>query len=405
MTDLLRPRAVVVVAYGAISLLQGALEPLGDEHVVVVDNSSAAATRALVEGLGHTYLDAGANLGFAGGVNVGLRHLQTAGEMPDVLLLNPDARIDPDALDRLQTALLATDDLAAVAPSLVGPDGVPHLTWYPLPSPSQMWRFAARLPARHDQRDFLIGAALLLRAEAINGVGLFDERYFLYGEEADWQRRAFELGWRVAQVGEAAAIHYGGGSAEDAAARIARVTAGQDLYVRQWYGAAGSASFRVGGWVATVPRAASWPDARHMSRCFRLGPRRVAPLPPFPRALLVLHLVEPGQVPRPWVDSQRAEGHQVTVAEGRREAMGQLRSAIAWDVIHAHGDRATMWATLTGPWHGARVVSSPSPTLRTSAARPWVRAVNRRVDLVLDDPTVVSYRAAFASGRRKRNIA
>ena len=107
---------VVVVAFGAPELLDACLGALeGTLPVVVVDNSSRADVRAVSERHGTRYVDPGRNLGFAGGVNVGLAHRGLATD--DVLLLNPDARVAPGDVDRLQRCLRATPRLACVAPA------------------------------------------------------------------------------------------------------------------------------------------------------------------------------------------------------------------------------------------------------------------------------------------------
>ena len=113
---------VVVVAFGAPELLERCLATLGDTYpVLVVDNSSDAAVRAVAERHGAGYVDPGENLGFAGGVNLGLakRERSTA----DVLLLNPDASITPEGVAQLASRLHATGDLAGVAPAQVDTEG------------------------------------------------------------------------------------------------------------------------------------------------------------------------------------------------------------------------------------------------------------------------------------------
>ena len=111
----------LVVAFGAPELLDRCLTGLeGRLPVVVVDNSSDPSVRAVVERHGATYVDPGRNLGFGAGVNAGLEHRALTGDpVPnDLLLLNPDATITPDAVTRLRDRLHAADDLACVAPAV-----------------------------------------------------------------------------------------------------------------------------------------------------------------------------------------------------------------------------------------------------------------------------------------------
>ena len=113
------PIEVLVVAYGAPALLDRCLAAVDRAFpVTVIDNSSRADVRTVATGHGADYVDPGANLGFGAGVNVGLDHLSGGA---DVLLLNPDAAIDPAGVLGLQRCLHADPGLACVAPDQVDP--------------------------------------------------------------------------------------------------------------------------------------------------------------------------------------------------------------------------------------------------------------------------------------------
>src|SRR5438128_10471129 len=91
---------VVVVSYNSRYHLRACVEPLArldDVHVIVVDNASADDSLEVVADLRVTALQRPSNGGFASGVNDGWR----LGDAPYVLILNPDATIDPAALNRL----------------------------------------------------------------------------------------------------------------------------------------------------------------------------------------------------------------------------------------------------------------------------------------------------------------
>jgi GT2 family glycosyltransferase len=93
-----RPLRVMVVAYHGPEQLESCLATLEQQDAVtVVDNSSSADVRAVAQSNQATYIDPGSNLGFAAGVNVGLRALMS-GEPCDVLQLNPDAVLQPSAI-------------------------------------------------------------------------------------------------------------------------------------------------------------------------------------------------------------------------------------------------------------------------------------------------------------------
>lgn len=246
---------VVVVAYGAAGLLRRALAPVaGALPVTVVDNSGDPDVRAVAEAAGARYLDPGANLGFGAAVNHALADRLRPGA--DVLLLNPDASVDPGGIAALHRRLRAEPDLAAVGPAQVDEDGAPARVRWPFPTPRAAWRQAAGLGLGPDRGDgFVIGSVLLLRAEALAQVGGFDESYFLYSEETDWQRRAHDAGWRSAVVPDVVAQHAGGGTSSDPARRETHFHAGQERYLRRHHGAAGWASARAAVALGAVPRA------------------------------------------------------------------------------------------------------------------------------------------------------
>ena len=273
---------VVVVAFGASDLLRQTLEPIAGLPLVVIDNSSLSAVKAVCDELRIPYVDAGANLGFAAGANLGVRELWSRHGPVDVLLLNPDAVLAEADVHTLHTALHDGPSTAAVAPALSGAHGPQRPCW-PFPAPGRMWREAfGLLGARRDDADWLVGAALLLSARAIEEIGPFDERFFLYGEETDWQRRAVLAGWAVRLVPEVTVDHVGGGTSGDPRRREALFHAGQETYIRKWAGPVGWQSYRAAALVAAGIRT-PLPGARGASARLRVGlyargPRRVAGL-------------------------------------------------------------------------------------------------------------------------------
>lgn len=183
--------------------------------VVVVDNAStdgseaAATDRALL-------LRNGSNRGFAAAVN---RGLECTGS-DDVLLLNPDCRIGPADLDALARELARDPEVAAAGPCIVDERGVEDANGrrrQPVPR-----RWLARLPGwrpvagedgggRHRREvEALSGACMLIRREALEAIGGFDEDYFMHWEDLDWCLRARLGGWRLVQAPQATAVHVKG---------------------------------------------------------------------------------------------------------------------------------------------------------------------------------------------------
>ena len=239
-----RDLVVVVVAYGAPRLLAEALGAIGGRYpVTVVDNSSDAEVAAVASHAGARYLDPGANLGYAAGVN---RALAEAPEAADVLLLNPDAAIGGADVARLHEALLSDAALACVAPAQRPPGAArPAPSTWRWHTPLSSWAEAAGISHRAG-RGFLSGAVLLLRAEARADVGALDERYFLYAEEEDWQRRARRRGWRTRYVPDVEAAHDAGGTQHDIGTLQLRLHSSTERYLRKWYGPAGWQLHRAG---------------------------------------------------------------------------------------------------------------------------------------------------------------
>jgi GT2 family glycosyltransferase len=124
---------------------------------------------------------------------------------------------------------------------------------------------------------------MLLRAEALEQLGGFDERFFLYAEETDWAYRAHLLGWRHAAVADISAHHVGAGTSNDSRLREAHFHASQERYFRKHFGTMGWQSARVAVWAGAVVRSFvlhgdRGRDARRRAALYRLGPVRVEAL-------------------------------------------------------------------------------------------------------------------------------
>lgn len=229
---------VVMVAYGSPELVERALGPLaGGFPITVVDNSSDARIRAATLRIGGHYLDSGRNLGFAGGVNLGLKNRQYPDR--DVMLLNPDAVITAEGVRALHAELHARPKVASVGPAQVDGAGATSRVVWPFPHPRGTWLEAAGLGVLRRRQDFVIGSVLLINRRALADVGMLDERFFLYAEETDWAMRAHRLGWRHRLVPSVSAIHLGATSSTDPIRREMQFHASQERFYRKHYGSAG----------------------------------------------------------------------------------------------------------------------------------------------------------------------
>lgn len=226
--------SVIVVSWNTRDLTLGCLEAVATgtstpHDLVVVDNASsdgsAAAVRERFPDI--ALVESNANLGFAGGVNLGLQHAR--GDR--ILLLNPDARPEPGAIDLLVDYLAFNPDVAIVGPRLLNPDGSLQPSAHRFYSTgwslvenelvARIWPWRHSLSPvltlfSHDTPravDWVSGACLLARREVFETVGPLDESFWMYGEEVDWQWRARKAGFRAHFVPAALVVHEGGAAA------------------------------------------------------------------------------------------------------------------------------------------------------------------------------------------------
>jgi GT2 family glycosyltransferase len=187
-----------------------AAQTLVPERVVVVDNGSGdgSADRLCRERPDVELLEASENLGYAGGMNLGISALETA-SADAVLLLTHETVLEPDCLEHLAREL-ELDPQVAVAGPLLCWRSLPEVvysagarfdprTWHHFHDghgqPRIQWR---GVPSRWVH--YVDGAAMLLRADAVELGGPMDEEFFMYYEETDYQLRLRRAGWAVACV-------------------------------------------------------------------------------------------------------------------------------------------------------------------------------------------------------------
>lgn len=248
---------VVIVTYRSAAHLPACLEALPpDAHIVVVDNASGDGSAEVARAAGAQVLRNGDNRGFAAAANQGAR--EGDGEL--ILFLNPDAVVGACELEVLTAGFEADARLAAAGPRLVTPGGDEQRAWWPFPSPGATWAEALGLHrlgcGRSEKRKgFVVGACLLVRRRAFEALGGFDERFWLYGEEADLCRRLWDDGWQVRLVPEAVATHLGGASGDGpGGVAFEHFQRGAEHYIAKHHGPAGLVSHRAGVFVGSVVR-------------------------------------------------------------------------------------------------------------------------------------------------------
>lgn len=184
-------------------------------RVVVVDNgsinNSLTQIRAAFPNI--AIIEAGRNLGFAGGCNLGIKHALRK-EALYVWLLNNDTEVDPQALRTLIETAEADPEIGAVGSAI-----------YSMTEPEQLQAWGGgyvnfllgrsrhfTAPAVNERLHFITAASLLIPRRVIESLGLLDEGFFMYWEDADYCFRLRRAGWRLAVAGKSKIRHKEQGS-------------------------------------------------------------------------------------------------------------------------------------------------------------------------------------------------
>lgn len=226
--------SVIIVSFNASELLKACLWSLFQSQtnheleVVIVDNNSADDSVSMVrEYFPQVILIENPwNAGFAAGVN----QAYVASTGGYVLLLNPDARLRPGAIDRVVEFMETHPECGICGARLVNPKG--DLEPSARRFPSSIYKFlttsglsthfaSSKVFGRGDYRyfdhnsvlevDWVPGTFSAIRRRMIEQLGFFDERFYLYYEETDLCLRAKGAGWKVYFVPDAEVVHEGGG--------------------------------------------------------------------------------------------------------------------------------------------------------------------------------------------------
>jgi GT2 family glycosyltransferase/glycosyltransferase involved in cell wall biosynthesis len=240
MVEQQRPLAVVIVTYRSAAIVEDclrstatALAGLPDARIIVVDNASDDETLAVVarSEVDTTIVARTGNDGFGAGVNAGI----AAAPGCDVLVLNPDIRLDPDAVTRLRRGL-AVPGTGICVPRLTNDTGHAQLSLRRRPTAlrtlgeallggTRAGRYGplgelvvdAASYATAGTVDWATGAAWLVSRECVDATGSLEERYFLYSEETEYMLRAGDRGFAIRYEPAALAVHLGGEQSTSAA--------------------------------------------------------------------------------------------------------------------------------------------------------------------------------------------
>jgi GT2 family glycosyltransferase len=176
--------------------------------LIVVDNGSTDGSQNHIEAHfpGINVLQTGANLGFGGGCNAGIRQALER-RVDYVWLINSDATVDANALTELVRVADEQVLVGAVGSVLYEADQPEQIQLWG-GGKVHLWAGFSRHQTGPAQLDFVSGASMLLRREALEQVGLFDDQtFFMYWEDSDLGFRLRQKGWKLAVAGKSRVWH------------------------------------------------------------------------------------------------------------------------------------------------------------------------------------------------------
>lgn len=251
--------SIAIVNWNVRHLLKRCLRSIFENggvqlEVIVVDNASSDGSVDMVrQDFPQVHLIANEdNVGFTGGNNQAI----AASRGRYLLLLNPDTEIVGEALSTMVAYMDAHPRVGALGPQLLNPDGSVQSSRRRFPTIAtaflestilQLWFPRNRVLSRYyildrpdDETqvvDWVTGACLLARREAIEQAGPLDEDYFMYSEELDWCYRFEKQGWQVVYLPAARVVHHEGKSSEQVVpARHVRFQRSKILFFKKHFG-------------------------------------------------------------------------------------------------------------------------------------------------------------------------
>lgn len=259
--------SIVIVSWNVRDLLRRCLASISALRsplieIIVVDNGSTDGSAAMVrdEFPAVRLVASKRNLGYPGGNNIGLR--MARGRY--VMILNPDTEVCAGAFAALVAYADAHPDVGVIGPQLLNPDGsvqssrrrfptfataLFESTWLQPLAPRRLLEHYYVLDQPDDvilDVDWVDGAALMARREAVEQVGLLDEGFFMYSEELDWCRRFRQAGWRVVYLPAAQIVHHRGKSSDQVvAARHIHFNTSKVRYFRKYHGPLAAEALRL----------------------------------------------------------------------------------------------------------------------------------------------------------------
>jgi GT2 family glycosyltransferase len=227
---------IVIVNFKSTDYLLKCLKSVYDSskdislEVFVQDNDSRDGVDRILTEFPKVHLTKNnANIGFGKAVNKGIKQ----GTASYVLILNPDTVMKSGFFELVLEYFENNSDIGVIGPEILNPDGSLQGSARAFPSPCIAFfgrnslltkcfpnnRISREsiLSTRSDGIspmfvDWVSGACMFVRRKAIDEVGLLDEQFFMYWEDADWCKRMWDNEWKIVYFPRASIVHYVGGS-------------------------------------------------------------------------------------------------------------------------------------------------------------------------------------------------
>jgi hypothetical protein len=213
---------IIVLNYNGYQDTLECLESLeklnyGNFQVVVVDNCSTDASESMIRAgyPGHSFLQTGKNLGYAGGNNAGIR-LALEHQADYICILNNDTTVDKDFIEPMIRGMEQDRKVGIAGPKVC--DYYDKNTIQATGSKANLflgnfWQLNQGKPKDQVRGvlevDYVAGACLLIRSSLIEEIGLIPEEYFLFFEETEWCHKAKRVARRVVCVCDSLIYHKG----------------------------------------------------------------------------------------------------------------------------------------------------------------------------------------------------
>lgn len=224
--------SIIVVHHQTPELLKLCLKSIQstsanlDYEVLVIDSTISRRAKDLISELYSNikYLPFKENLGYAHGVNVGIKNSSSK----YILILNPDVILTDNSIQKMISYMDKHPDIGMLGPRVLNFNGTQQKTYFSYYKPITILARRSRLlgkiglfrraldnflmnntdPTKLQTPDWIMGSVLLVRQEVIDQIGGMDERFFMYFEDVDWARRFWHNDYKVVYYPEAVMYHY-----------------------------------------------------------------------------------------------------------------------------------------------------------------------------------------------------